>query len=238
MFYLPEAGGTMSEEKQPESGKENNRLSTIVALLIAAVSVSGAVVTWRASVSADGAGDADVAGIRATINLTETKALAGVKGYSDYTAFTEYYKYRETGSEIEKELTDLPEDAPQEHIAALNNELADTYDLTTATGMAFPNEYLNRDGTYGLSRQTGEYVANASREKDINPQPSFDEADALRDHTNRLLVALSVLVVALVFFTLIEASENKKLKYLLLVAGTGIFLAGVVGALLLETGRN
>ena len=92
----------MSEAKQPESGKEDNRLSTVVALLIAAVSVAGAVVTWRASVSADAAGDADVAGIRATINLTESNALAAVKGYSDYAAFTEYYKYRETGSEIEK----------------------------------------------------------------------------------------------------------------------------------------
>jgi len=226
----------MSEVNQPESGKENNRLSTFVALLIAAVSVAGAVVTWRASVSADGAGDADVAGIRATINLTETKALAAVKGYSDYASFTEYYKYRETGNQLEKEITELPADATEEQVAALNNELADTYDLTTASGVAFPNDYLNRDGTYALSRQTGEFVANASRERDINPQPSFDEADGLRDHTNRLLVALSVLVIALVFYTLIEATDNTKLKYLLLVAGTGIFLAGVIGAYMLEAG--
>ena len=226
----------MSEVNQPESGKENNRVSTVVALLIAAVSVAGAVVTWRASVSADGAGDADVAGIRATINLTETKALAAVKGYSDYASFTEYYKYRETGNQLEKEITELPADATEEQVAALNNELADTYDLTTASGVAFPNDYLNRDGTYALSRQTGEFVANASRERDINPQPSFDEADGLRDHTNRLLVALSVLVIALVFYTLIEATDNTKLKYLLLVAGTGIFLAGVIGAYMLEAG--
>lgn len=70
-----------------------------------------------------------------------------------------------------------------------------------------------------------------ARERDINPQPSFDEADALRSHTNRLLIALSVLVVALVFYTLIEATDSKKIKYLLLVAGTGIFLAGTIGAL-------
>jgi hypothetical protein len=237
----------MAEEKQPESENKNNRLSTLVALLIAAVSVTGAVVTWRASVSADGAGDADVAGIRATINLTETNALAAVKGYSDYASFTDYYKYRETSKQLEKELTELTADATEGQADALNNELADTYDLTVASGMAFPNDYLNRDGTYALSRQTGEYVANASREKDINPQPSFDEADGLRSHTNRLLdglrshtnrllITLSVLVVALVFYTLIEASENKKFKYLLLVAGTGIFVAGTIGAYLVEMG--
>ncbi len=226
----------MAEVNQPESGKENNRLSTLVALLIAVVSVTGAVVTWRASVSADGAGDADVAGIRATINLTETNALAAVKGYSDYASFTDYYKYRETSTQLEKELSELPQDATEEQAAALNNELADTYDLTVAAGSAFPNEYLNRDGTYALSRQTGEFVANAAREKDINPQPSFDEGDTLRSHTDRLLITLSVLVVALVFYTLIEAVDSKKLKYLLLVAGTGIFLAGTIGAYLVEMG--
>jgi hypothetical protein len=226
----------MAEEKQPESEDKNNRLSTLVALLIAVVSVTGAVVTWRASVSADGAGDADVAGVRATINLTETNTLAAVKGYSDYASFVDYYKYRETSAQLEEELSGLPTDATEDQAAALNNELADTYDLTVAASSAFPNDYLNRDGTYNLSRQTGEYLANASREKDINPQPSFDEADALRSHTNRLLITLSVLVVALVFYTLIEASESKKIKYLLLFAGTGIFLAGTIGAYLVETG--
>lgn len=228
----------MSEVKQTESAKEkeNNHLSTLVALLIAVVSVTGAVVTWRASVSADAAGDADVAGIRATINLTEANALASVKGYSDYASFTEYYKYRQTSAELENELAALPADAIGEQAAALNDELADTYDLTTAAGMAFPNDYLNRDGTYALSRQTGEYVANAARERDINPQPSFDEADTMRNHTDQLLITLSVLVVALVFYTLIEATDNQKIKYLLLVAGTGVFLAGAVGAYLVETG--
>ncbi len=225
----------MAEEHQQESGKENNHLSTLVALLIAVVSVSGAVVTWRASVSADGAGDADVAGIRATINLTETNALAAVKGYSDYASFIDYYKYHETSTQIEEQISAASTDGTEE-TDLLNQELADTYDLTTAARMAFPNEYLNRDGTYGLKRQTGEFVANAAREKDINPQPSFDEADALRNHTNSLLIALSVLVVALVFYTLIEATDSKKLKYLLLCAGTGIFLAGALGAFLLEAG--
>lgn len=225
------------EQKQPETGQENNRLSTLVALLIAVVSVSGAVVTWRASISADGAGDADVAGIRATINQTETNALSAVSGYSDYASFMDYYKYRETALQLEAEIAELPEDATEEELAALNKELADTYDLTTAASSAFPNQYLNRDGTYAFDRQSGEFKADAARARDINPQPSFDEADNLRAHTDKLLIALSVLVVALVFFTLIETTDSKKAKYLLLVIGTGVFLAGILGAFLLETGR-
>ena len=121
----------MAEQNQQESGHENNRLSTLVALLIAVVSVTGAVVTWRASVEDDGAGDA--AGIRATINLTETKALAAVKGYSDYASFIDYYKYRETTTQLEEEIAALPQDATEEETTALGKELADTHDLTTAT---------------------------------------------------------------------------------------------------------
>ncbi len=225
------------EQKQPETGQENNHLSTLVALLIAVVSVSGAVVTWRASISADGAGDADVAGIRATINQTETDALAAVNGYSDYASFMDYYKYRQTAQQLEAELAELPDDVTEEELAALNKELANTYDLTTAASSAFPNQYLNRDGTYAFNRQTGEFRADAARQRDINPQPSFDEADGLRVHTDKLLIALSVLVVALVFYTLIETTDSKKAKYLLLVIGTGVFLAGILGAFLLETGR-
>ncbi|MCA0458784.1 MAG: hypothetical protein LCI00_32840 [Chloroflexi bacterium] len=229
----------MAEQKPPESAeaeKGDSHLSTLVALLIAIVSVSGAVVTWRASVSADGAGDADVAGIRATINLTEANTLATVNGYSDYASFLDYYKYRETGTLLEDEISGLTEDADEAEIAAMGKELADNHDLTTAASSAFPNEYLNRDGTYAIARETGEYVANAARERDTNPQPNFDEADALRAHTDQLLVTLSVLVVALVFYTLIEATDSKRLKYLLLVMGTGIFLAGLVGAFLVESG--
>jgi hypothetical protein len=226
-------------ETSNESAGENgdNRLSTLVALLIAAVSVIGAVVAWRASVAGDGAGDADVAGVRATINLAETNALASVKGFSNYASFIDFYKYRETGFLIEEEGEALPDDVTEEEAAALAKELADTYDLTTAAGLAFPNEFLNRDGSYGVERESGEFIASAARVKDINPQPSFDEADALRGQTDRLLIALSVLAVALVFYTLIEAVESRSVKYVLLLAGTLFFLAGAVGAYLVETGR-
>jgi hypothetical protein len=227
-------GSDMAEQGHEQ---EDNRLSTMVALLIAAVSVVGAVVAWRASVSGDGAGDADVAGVRATINLTETEALAAVKGYSDYASFIDYYKYRETGNLIEGGAEELANELSEEELEGIAKELADTYDLTTASSLAFPNDFLNRDGTYAIERQKGEYVATVSREKDINPQPSFDEADALRGQTDRLLIALSVLAVALVFYTLLEATESKMIKYLLLAGGTLFFLAGAVAAFLVETGR-
>ena len=56
--------------------EQNERLGNIIAVLIALATLIGAVVAWRASVAADGAGDADFAGQRATVNLEQTRALS------------------------------------------------------------------------------------------------------------------------------------------------------------------
>ena len=60
------------EGKAQEQEKESP-LETIVAVLIALVTVIGAVVVWRASVIEDASGDADFAGLRASINAEELK---------------------------------------------------------------------------------------------------------------------------------------------------------------------
>ena len=54
--------------------ERSQRLETVVAILIAVVTVIGAVVAWRSSVADDGAGDADFAGLRASVRSEETRA--------------------------------------------------------------------------------------------------------------------------------------------------------------------
>ncbi len=58
-----------------EKESENPILETTVAILIAVVVVIGALVSWRASVIDDGAGDADYAGLRATVHSVRAMAL-------------------------------------------------------------------------------------------------------------------------------------------------------------------
>jgi hypothetical protein len=114
--------------------------------------------------------------------------------------------------------------------------LADARDQMTATQPLFPNQYLNRDGTYAVERMRGEIFSDAARTRNLNPAPLFVEGDALRGKSDRLLLALSTLGVALVFYTLIEVATDR-LKMLLLALGTVAFIAGSIAALLIETGR-
>lgn len=211
------------------STAQENRLSTVVAILIALATVLGAIVAWRASVAADGAGDADFAGLRATVNLEETRALAAVTAYEDYRAFTSYRRYEDLGNAIVEAQTQLAEAAVDD----LEIQRINAHDLALANQQLFPNKFLNRDGSYALQREVGEIFADAAKEQDLQPTPQYAEADALRNKTNQLLLAVTILAVALVFYTLVETVAGR-LQYLLVGGGLLCMVAGSVMAILIE----
>ena len=97
----------------------------------------------------------------------------------------------------------------------------------------FDNKFLNRDGTYDLQRQLGELWSDASREKDLNPEPQFQEADKLRDRSNYLLADVALLAFGLVLLTLVEAASDR-LQYVLTGLGATILVAGIALAVWIE----
>jgi hypothetical protein len=215
-----------------DADRAPNRLETVVALLIAVVTVIGAVVAWRASVADDGAGDADFAGLRASLNAEETRALNAVDAYEHYGAYTNYWRYRALGDE----LADALATAPDDQLETLDRQRAEAYDLADANQDLFPNRFLNRDGTYSVAREEGEAWADAAREQDLNPDPQYAEADRLRAKSNQLLGTLTLLGLALVVFTLVESVEGR-LKLALVALGTLLAVAGVVVAVVLELAK-
>lgn len=214
-----------------ENGTEEptNHLATVVAILIALATLIGAVVAWRASVAADGAGDADFAGLRATVNWEETRALAAVTVYENYSAFMNYRRYEELGNLLVEEQNQREDD----EAAALEPERVSAYDLALANQQLFPNKFLNRDGSYALQREVGEIFADAAKEKDLQPDSQYAEADKLRAQTDQLLVAVTILAAALVFYTLVE-TVGRRLQYLFVGAGLLCTLAGAVMAIMVE----
>src|SRR5262245_24931038 len=140
---------------------ENNssRLETAIALLIALVTVIGALAAWRSSVAADGSGDEDFAGLRATLNAEETRALNYVDAYEHYGAYTAYRRYEALGDAIAEDMAD----ASEEEYEKLEAERADAYDLSIANESLFPNRFLSRDGTYNVEREIGEQWATEAR---------------------------------------------------------------------------
>jgi hypothetical protein len=215
-----------------ESDSPDNRLETFVAILIAIVTVIGAVVAWRASVADDGAGDADFAGLKASLNAEETRALNAVNAYEHYGAYTTYWRYNALGNALADEV----EFASDEAIEALDRQRAEAYDLADANQDLFPNRFLNRDGTYSVARETGEAWADAAREKDLYPDPQYAEADRLRAKSNQLLGTITLMGLALVAFTLVETVEGK-LRLAFVALGLILAAAGTVAAVALELAK-
>lgn len=180
-----------------QAEKPERSFETLVAFLIAIVTVAGALIAWRAAVAEDGAGDADFGGLRAAINLEETRALTNVNAFEHYGAFTEYKRYDVLGSAMAAA-------ADGEESDTFTRELTEVNDLTVAKQTNFPTKFLNRDGSYALQREIGEMNADAAKERDVNPEPQFAEADGLREKTRQLLISIMVLGVALVVYTSVE----------------------------------
>ena len=215
-----------------DTPQNDNRLETIAAILIAVVTVIGAVVAWRASVASDGAGDADFAGLRASVNAEEARALNFVNAYEHYGAYTAYLRYTKLGDAIADDL-DNSAALTEAEVYLLDRQRAESYDLADANQDLFPNRFLSRDGSYSVAREMGEAWADASKEKDLSPNPHYAAADGLRAKTNRLLGTLSLLGVGLVFFTLVEATAGR-LRSIMIGSGVLFAVAGIVLALIVE----
>jgi hypothetical protein len=217
----------MSEAQTSPRGDE--RFTTLVAIMIALVALIGAVVAWRASVAEDASGDADYAGLRAAINVEETRALDASTAYTQYGAYVTYQRNSALGDLIAEDMAQATED----EAIVLNSQRANAHDVATASERLFQQRFLNRDGSYSVQRQLGEMWADASKERDLNPEPQFVEADRLRAKSGSLLAAIGVLALALVFYTLIESVAGRA-QWALFALGTLLAIGGTVAAVVLE----
>ncbi len=211
------------------TAQPSRRLETVVAILIAVATVFGALVAWRSSIADDGAGDADFAGLRASVSAEETRALNYVDAYESYGAYANYKRYQEMGNLVEADQAD----ASEAEAALLERERADSQDLSISNQRLFPNKFLDRDGSYNVNRQLGELWADAAKENNLNPEPQFAEAEQLRGKSASLLIAATVLAIALVFYTLVEVFGPRG-QYVMAGLGSLCLIAGTVFALLIE----
>jgi hypothetical protein len=215
-----------------ESAESNSRLDTIIAILIALVSVLGAVVAWRASVIADASGDADYAGLRASLFASETRALNSVNAYEHYGAFTSYSRYNGLGKLIEEELSS-DNGLNEDQAYLLDRQRAEAFDLAKANQYLFSSRFVNRDGSYGIQRELGEMWADAAKENDLYPNPQYEEADRLRTKSNRMLGTLAILAIALIFFTLVETTGGR-LRRFMIILGLLFMTSGTIAAIYID----
>jgi hypothetical protein len=206
------------------------RLETILAILIAIVAVIAGLVAWRASVADDGSGDAEYAGLRANVNAEETRTLNAVNAYQNYGAYVSYWRNWRLAGLLQGQIAEAETD---EEAEALAFQLADANNLANAARPLVETRFLNRDGSYNVSREMGERWADAAKEKDMEYEGQFKEADTLAGKSLSLLFALTILSIAPIFYSLIE-SVSGKIKMVMLGVGSLFLIAGLVMAIIAE----
>jgi hypothetical protein len=78
--------------------------------------------------------------------------------------------------------------------------------------------------------------ADAAKARDLNADPQFKEADALRVKSDKMLATLTLISIGLVFFTLIEV-VNGRMKVLFAVLATLCAVVGTVAAVIFEMAK-
>lgn len=213
-----------TETEVPVSESETGRWQTTTAILIAIITVLGALITWRASVSDDSAGDEDFAGIQATVNAAQIRTLNYVNGMEHFGSYFNYERFERMSEAFEKAGK-----------GAENLEL-EAADLAAANMDEFPNQYMTRSRDYALNRDLGAMWQDAIKGQEVDGPSHFKEADVFRSKTIRLSIAVVVLSLSLIVLTLVEvASLGAQLPLLLFGAVLGF--GGTIWALLIEIGK-
>lgn len=215
----------------------NDRLGFWNAILIAIVTVSAALVAWRASIAEDASGDNDYDGLRAVVNYQEANTLGTVEAYVHAGAYANYRRYNETATT----LSDEEEEASGREAGELARKRQDAEVLVDAKLRMFPNKYMERDGksgqsSYNTNREIGQYVTNLSRTKDMQFDEHFQDAERFRTKTEKLLLGVVILSISLVFLTLVEAFEGG-LRKVCFAVGLVLAVLGVAFSWMMEVAR-
>jgi hypothetical protein len=205
------------------------RFDSLLAILIACVTVMSAVVAWRATIAGDSAGNADFDGLSAAINYEESSALNAGATYQQYRAYTRYLLNDVLGDTLWEEGQEAPEDQAEQ----LSRERIAAYDQTLIDIDFFTSRYLANDGTYDRDRQLDALMADAEREEDLNAAPHFTEADRQYAKSRLQIAMLIALAFALWFYTL-AAEIRHVVRYPLALLGLLAMTVAIVGSAAIE----
>ena len=231
----------------PSATPREDAFRTIVSALIAVVTIFSALAGWRATVAAGDAGGADAEGLTAALNAEEARTLNNTSFYQHYAAYTDFARNKTLGDPLKKDLlsnydgTQLPANPAaaariKEVVRELERRRDEAYDLAGVSQYFIVTRYLDPDGSYNTRREIDETAASAARQRDLDPDTHFAEADRLRTRAAVLVGTLIVFAVAILMFTIALEGVKGRAGYVFAATGAALTAMGVLVTLLLEFG--
>lgn len=212
---------------------KSDRFDLTVTVLIALVTVFGAVIAWRASLASEVAGDAEQQGLLETLTLEEGLASHETRLYTELQYFARYTQHKALAQRLRQDEAT----ARSRGETALADDLAkeaELYeDLAANQEDFFDVRYVLPDGTFDEARRLADLRQADVRINALDPERVFAAADAYQGQSELLVGLISLLTVALFLYTLSQITEHR-IKYPLAVMGSLIFLASAAWFVILE----
>lgn len=219
--------------------QEKDPLEMPLTIIMAIISVTTALLLWRASLVGSAAGGLDQHGIIDTIragsaDLQDIGAL-----YQEARLATTYYA-RQAGIQVLNEAAEaLPLEGQEDLATAVQSEAQWLSAVVEGFGSVTPlcqdPSYLQADGSLDLDRRLAEIRAENPDLRDLEPEDSFRQADLAYKHVGLLYLAAIPLGIALVSCTVAQLIE-RKLRYAFLGLSVVIFGLTLAHLALVETG--
>ncbi len=225
--HCGECGAALLPERE-------DRFKTLVAILIAVVSIAGALLAWRAAVAGSGASDADVRGTVSIIHRNQALVASEADMYRNLAAYLQVRIHdtlsRNLIADSERRAADDPKRIPLWDEGWTEIFVAEAY----LEEVNIRPEYVRPDGSYDGRAAQDIDMAQRALSTDFDPQGRhFAHADLLRARMHWLIGLALVLSVALFCYTLATVIQ-RRLKYVFFALGSAIFALVIVGAIIVE----
>lgn len=198
------------------------KLEMIVAILIAVVSMTTALVVWRINVVGSTSDDIVHQGL---INAVKVQSYDNENWrllYEEASYARDYAIYL-AGVRVMEASGDA---ALTAQAANLRQYLLPSLQLISAP-LGTESKYLKSDGTYDLDKRLAELEADIPELSTLDPQAKFDLAKSYFSQKRWESIGLVLLALSLLWLTFTEIS-TKWLSSVSLLLGAGGFLAGLV----------
>ena len=207
---------------------DSPRLDTVIAFLIAFVSMTLVISSWRISIVSSNSGDATRQGMLDGVKKQASTNESWRKTYEEAGYAESYATFQ---AEV-KALETSQNPAAVAQAANLRKYILPNLQML-AGDLVSSSTYKKPDGTYSLQKRFKALQAASPDLNNLDPQKSFKLADQYNSEQRWLTVATVLLAISLFWLALAEIG-GKRLRLPTLIIGVIIFVASLGAISLIE----
>lgn len=209
-------------------------LKLVIVVMIGVVSVTGAVLTWQASQLGEYATDKDRQSLAETVQEQQDAAATAAQVDNEVEAFARYQEELATAEQLELQAETLRGQGRVEDAVAAEDEATERRELADSlASLTFNLAYVVEDPntgtlTFDEEQRTEDLTRQRNAAFPADPEQTADEADDLRDRSQRLVGWIIPLVLAILLFTVAQLVASRRLRPAIAGAGFVVYLGATL----------